>query len=188
MAKNAERTRNRILETAYDLFYRRGFVRVTLDDIADKTGVTKRTLYYHFESKDALLAAALEFHHELALGRIQRCLARASGDLGAMLAQLFADLAAWAARPRWEGSGYTRLAWELADLPGHPARAMARRHKRAVESWFAREFAQRHVANANERARQVMLLLEGSQSLMLISGDPTYAASAAEVAKRLVAE
>jgi hypothetical protein len=41
-------------------------------------------------------------------------------------------LSGWASStPRWSGSGFTRLVVELADLPGHPARAIARRSARA---------------------------------------------------------
>jgi AcrR family transcriptional regulator len=187
MARNARQTRRRILEAAYELFHRQGFVRVSLDAVAEKAGLTKRTLYYHFDSKDALLAAVLDFHHELALARIRRWSARLSGELEGMLDALFSDLAQWAARPRWQGAGFTRLVWELADLPGHPARGVARRHKAAIESWLANEFAARGASDAKERARQVMLLLEGCQSLMLIFGDRTYAATAARAAKRLLA-
>src|SRR5271154_186782 len=72
MVKSADATRHRILEAAYELFYRKGFVRVGVDAVAAAACVTKRTLYYHFRSKDALLEAVLAFHHELALARIGR--------------------------------------------------------------------------------------------------------------------
>jgi AcrR family transcriptional regulator len=187
MARTAAATRRRILESAYELFYRQGFARVGVDAVAERAGLTKRTLYYHFRSKDALLAAVLEFHHEMALARIGRWSARLSGSVEAMIDALFADLADWAARPRWAGAGFTRLVMELADLPGHPARAIARRHKAAVERWLASELARRGVADAAERARDIALLLEGSMTLLLIHGDRAYAEAAARAAKRLVA-
>ena len=56
MAQTAERTRARILDAAYGLFYRKGFGRVGVDEIAALAKVTKRTLYYHFTSKDEMLA------------------------------------------------------------------------------------------------------------------------------------
>ena len=186
MARSAEDTRNRILETAYDLFYRKGFTRVGVDLIAESAGITKRTLYSHFASKDALLAAVLERHHELALARIRTWADRLSGDLDTLLESLFDALGRWAATPRWAGAGFTRLVMELADLPGHPARAIARRHKAAVEAWLAGELARRGVAEPAARAREVQLLLEGSQSLMLIHGDRTIVTAAAAAAKRLV--
>jgi len=186
MPRSAEATRARILETAYDLFYRQGFARVGVDRVAASAGITKRTLYAHFPSKDALLEAVLERHHGLALDRIRRWGDGLSGDLDAWLDALFEALGRWAATPRWTGAGFTRLAMELADLPGHPARAIARRHKAAVEAWLAAELARRGVESPAARARELQLLLEGSQSLMLIHGDRTIAPAAAMAAKRLV--
>lgn len=179
-------TRRRILDAAYTLFYRRGYARVGVDAVAEQAGVTKRTLYDHFPSKDELLAAVFELHHELALKQIERWGGRASGNAAEMIDALFADLARWAAKPRWSGPGFTRLVMELADLPGHPARAIARRHKAMVEAWFEREFIKRKVKAPAECARSLVLLLEGANAMVLIHGDGAYIAAAAEAAKRLL--
>jgi AcrR family transcriptional regulator len=130
MGRKADATRQRVIGAAYELFYRKGFARVGVDAVAAQAGVTKRTLYAHFDSKDRLLAAMLEAHHGLALERIRRWSDRLAGDAEAMVKALFAELAVWASKPRWSSAGFTRLVVELADLPGHPARAIARRHKR----------------------------------------------------------
>lgn len=186
MARHPRQTRRRILEIAYELFYRQGFVRTNLDQVAAKAGVTKRTFYYHFDSKDAVLAAALELRHELALARIHRWSTKLSGDPRGLIDHLFMDLAKWAAQPRWQGAGFTRMVWELGDLPGHPARAVAKRHKLAIEDWLADQLPARKGTDARETARQILLLLEGCQSLMLISGDRRYAETAARAAKQLL--
>ena len=57
--------RERILETAYDLFARRGIRDVGIDEIIERAGVAKATLYRHFPSKDALVLAFLERREEL---------------------------------------------------------------------------------------------------------------------------
>jgi AcrR family transcriptional regulator len=186
MRRSGPETRRRIVEAAYELFYRKGFTRSGVDAIAARAGVTKRTLYAHFASKDDLLAAALQHIDALAMARIRKWGDRLAGDPDAMLDTLFADLAQWAAKPRWAGAGFTRLVMELADLPGHPARSIARRHKKAVLSFLANEFAERQIAAPEKRAEDVMLLLEGTMSLMLVHGDRRIAATAAEAAKRLV--
>ena len=187
MTKSADTTKGRILQAAYELFYRKGFARVSVDLIAAKAGVTKRTLYYHFKSKDHLLTDVVHFHHELALTRIQRWGNKLADELHPMLDSLFSQLADWAAKPRWAGTGFTRIVMELADLPGHPARAIASRHKTAVERWLASEFAARKIASPDQCARHVALLIEGCTTLMLIHGDRHYAKAAAEAAKMLVA-
>jgi AcrR family transcriptional regulator len=51
--------RNRILETADRLFYRQGIRAIGVDTIAAETGISKRTLYNYFPSKDELIIAYL---------------------------------------------------------------------------------------------------------------------------------
>ena len=182
----ADDTRRTILEAAYRLFYRQGFHRVGVDRVAAEAGVTKRTLYYHFRSKDDLLAEVLTFQHQLALTQVRHWGDQLSGDASALLQGLFRELAVWAAQPRWEGSGFTRLVMELADLPGHPARLIARRHKAEVEAWLQGQLASRGVAEATTLARQIVILLEGAQAMLLIHRDDAYATAAAEVAIALL--
>jgi hypothetical protein len=76
---------------------------------------------------------------------------------------------------------------ELADLPGHPARAVAKQHKLSVEMWLADRLAEMRVAAPRDNARQIMLLIEGCLSLILIHRDTSYARSAADAAKQLIA-
>lgn len=52
--------REQILETALDLFYTRGYDAVGVQEIAERSGVTKPTLYYYFKSKYGLLEQLLE--------------------------------------------------------------------------------------------------------------------------------
>lgn len=157
-----------------------------MDEIAAATTVTKRTLYYHFTSKDSLLAAVLEDQHQLALAAFRTFGDSLSGPPEAIIDGLFNQLAVWSDKPRWAGSGFTRLVIELADLPGHPARTIARRHKALLEQHLAALFAKSGLRSPRERAREVWLLSEGAISLILVHGDRGYAAAAARAAKRLV--
>ena len=186
MPRSSERTRQRILDAAYALFRRKGYTRVSMDEIAAATAVTKRTIYYHFESKDALLAAVLETQHHLALAAFRTFGDSLSGSAEAIIDTLFRDLAVWSDKPRWAGSGFTRLVIELADLPGHPARVIARRHKAMLEAHLAELFARAGVSSPRETAREVWLLSEGAISLILVHRDRSYAAAAAEAAKKLI--
>lgn len=179
-------TRERALDTAYKLFRRHGFRRVTMDEIAAAAALTKRTLYHHFKSKDALLAEVLEAQHALALQAFRTFGDRLSGSPEAVVAGLFRELAVWADRPRWAGSGFTRLVIELADLPGHPARLIARRHKAQLERSLAELLERAGVRQAGELARAVWLLSEGAISLILVHGDRGYSAAAADAATTLV--
>ena len=65
LAARARPARERILETAYDLFARRGVRDVGIDEIVERSGVAKATLYRHFPSKDALVLAFLDRREQL---------------------------------------------------------------------------------------------------------------------------
>jgi AcrR family transcriptional regulator len=185
MRRSAAQTRLHILDAAYGLFWRQGFLRATMDEIAGCAGITKRALYQHFQSKDALMAATLAHSSELALKRLRQFHRPVrTGD--ELIETYFAQLRDWVTKPKYSGGGFTRAAVELADLRGHPARAIARKHKSAVEKWLADELAATGILSATDRAREVMLLTEGAMALMLIHGDPSWADSARRAAKTLL--
>jgi AcrR family transcriptional regulator len=186
MPRDSQPTRQRILDAAYGLFRRKGYTRVSMDEIATASAVTKRTLYYHFESKDQLLAAVLEAQHHLALAAFRTFGDKLAGSVEDIIDTLFRDLAVWSDKPRWAGSGFTRLVIELADLPGHPARTIARRHKAMLEAHLAELLAGANVDQPRESAREIWLLSEGAISLILVHRDRSYAAAAAEAAKKLI--
>jgi AcrR family transcriptional regulator len=186
MPRDAQQTRQRICEAAYVLFRRRGYSRVSMDEIAAAATVTKRTLYYHFKSKDQLLADVLENQHYLALESFRTFGDRLSGSPEAIVDGLFSQLAVWADKPRWAGSGFTRLVIELADLPGHPARRIARQHKAILEAKLTELLARAGVEQPSELAREIWLLSEGAISLVLVHGDRNYVAAAARAAIALV--
>jgi AcrR family transcriptional regulator len=188
MPRNPTETRERIYAAAYALFYRKGFQRTSLDDIAAKAGVTKRTLYYHVRSKDDLAGAMLAHQHGFVLAEMSRWMGEAATPRR-LVDQLFASVARWMApadKRRWTGSGFTRMAMELADLPGHPARIATRRHKSAVQAELARRLTACGARNAADVAAQLQMLLEGAMILMLIHGDVRYAKLAAAAARQLV--
>ena len=182
MARGAA-TREHILENAYQLFYERGFARISMDAVAERAGVTKRTLSNHFISKDALLGEILKRQSALAVDRIRSWATQQEGTASDLVDSIFAGLRRWSAKKRWEGSGFTRLALELADLPGHPARTAARRHKAAIEQVLAGELRRCGMKNPDAAARTVVLLTEGATILTLIHGDAAYIGAAAEAAR-----
>src|ERR1700755_1555268 len=72
MRRQTAEIRSRIVDAAYESFWRLGFRRSSVDSIAARAGLTKRTVYAYFRSKDDLLAAVLQRYDELAAQRLQR--------------------------------------------------------------------------------------------------------------------
>jgi len=186
MAESHGETRVRILDAAFPLFRQQGFARVSVDAIAERAGVTKRTVYYHFASKDDIIAEVLEVQHRHMLSQYQGWMDPCDTTSAAKIASLFAKLKDWADRPDWLGSGFSRIAAELADMRGHPARAAASKHKAGIEAWLAGQFDDIAPAGARDTARQIMILIEGGMSLALIHGDTGYIASAGDASMKLI--
>lgn len=186
MARDSSGTRKRIIEAADELFYGEGIQSVGVDAIAAKAGITKRTLYYHFKSKDELVAAYLEARDLPALERFRQWVDQSDGPLAQQIAGMFAKLAARALDPRWKGCGFARAAAELAGLPGHPALGFAARHKKRFEAWLADLLRHEGVPDAAALARQILVLLDGAMTHMLIHRDPSYAHAAAKAAVALL--
>ena len=188
MSRKRNQTRTRIMDAAYVLFRQRGFTRVTVDEISAAAKLTKRTLYSHFESKDALLEAVLEAQHVMAFAAFQTFGRNLNGAPDKIVRNFFLELMKWSEKPRFAGSGFTRLAVELADLPGHPARRIASRHKKLLEAHLFDVLDEAGLPDAKKRACQIFVLSEGVIALALIHGDKSYCAAAEEAALALIAD
>lgn len=186
MPRTAEPTRRKILAAATRLFYAAGIRAVSLDEIAAAAGVTKKTLYYHFRSKDDLVGAYLAARDAPNLALFRRWFDEAGGGLADRVRAIFLNLARSARHPKWRGCGFLRTSVEYADLPGHPAIRTGIVHKKRVEAWLEEVLAADGIAGAPELSRQVMLLLDGSFAVVLLHRDPTYMETAGDAAFALI--
>ena len=72
--------KNRIIETASDLFYRNGYNSTGINEIISESGIAKATLYNHFKSKDDICLAYLKFKNTTFLNDIEAfCLTKKEG-------------------------------------------------------------------------------------------------------------
>lgn len=179
-------TRKRIIDAATKLFYAEGIGRVSVDAVAEKAGLTKRTLYYHFKSKDDLIAAYLDARDQPNLKQMAGWFEAAEGGPDRKVEAIFSNLARVARHPKWKGCGFLRTAAELAAMPGHPAVKVGARHKADFESWLAHEMASHGLTDSQALAREVVLLMDGAFSIMLIHRNPDYVEAAGRAAATLV--
>jgi AcrR family transcriptional regulator len=186
MARSAIPTRERIISAANALFYNDGIRGVSVDAVAAKAGVTKRTLYYHFKSKDDLVAAYLTARDQPNLALFRKWFAEAEGGLPAKVEAIFRNLARSARHPKWKGCGFLRTSAELANMPGHPAIRIGAAHKKKFEDWLGSIFETERIADPLRLARQILLLLDGSFAVVLLHRDPSYMETAGEAAFSLI--
>ncbi len=115
--KKAE-SRRRILEAARDVFFRDGFMRANLDEMAEKAGVAKGTLYRYFESKADLYVAVLTNNYEI----FQRQMEKA-GEVGDTALDRMHSIATYYFAHWLENPDYFQIFWAvdnesvIGDLP-----------------------------------------------------------------------
>ncbi|MCX8130875.1 MAG: TetR/AcrR family transcriptional regulator [Clostridia bacterium] len=75
IVKEAEERRNEILDAADALFGQKGFDGTSTNDILEKVGIARGTLYYHFKSKEDIMDALIERYNVRLLGAAQEAAA-----------------------------------------------------------------------------------------------------------------
>jgi AcrR family transcriptional regulator len=153
--------REKILETACDLFYRHGARAVGVDLVVEKAGVAKTSLYRHFGTKDELVAAVLErqdlgFWHDW--DRVAQ--AHAGDPRGELDAQLdwIGDRAG---QPDYRGCPQINIAAEFPEAD-HPARKVAIAHKRELRRRLRLIAEQLGAAAPDLLAGQLAVLINGA--------------------------
>lgn len=148
----------RIVEAAEELFYDRGITAVGVDLVAERSGVTKRTLYNQFGSKDALVATYLETRNRRWQTQVEEEVAK-SKDVEAAVTAPFVALEEWT-RASTRGCAFINALAELPD-PEHPAHRVAADQKRWLHDLFERLATSAGCAEPAELALRLLLLHEG---------------------------
>jgi AcrR family transcriptional regulator len=186
MSGKGDSTREQIVIAATRLFYGEGIRAVSMDAVAEKAGVTKKTLYYHFTSKDELVAETIAARDQPTLELYMRWFAETEGTMADKVRGLFTKLGKSVDTPRWRGCGFLRTIAELANTPAHPAVKAGAAHKKRFEAWLETELQQQGIPGAAGLARQLVILLDGATTVMLIHRDLDYVEAAGELALSLV--
>jgi AcrR family transcriptional regulator len=153
--------RERILETASALFYRRGVRAVGVDLVVEEAGVAKTSLYRHFRTKDDLIAAFLHREDEDFWKCWDNTTQRHRSNAAAELEGQLKWIGERVSRPNYRGCPQLNVAAEFPDLD-HPARAVATTHKKELRRRL-RDLAERlRAKRPDELAAQLSLLINGA--------------------------
>ncbi|WP_354227860.1 TetR/AcrR family transcriptional regulator [Bradyrhizobium sp. F1.4.3] len=169
--------KERILATADKLFYLQGIRAIGVDTIAAEIGISKRTLYNHFPSKDALIAAYLErrFVH-----------ARPSDKPPEeQILATFDSLERRFAAKDFRGCPFVNAVAELGPAD-RAVKKIAIAFKESRRVWFRERLNELGVSEADALATQLVLLVDGSIAQDLVRDDPAMARAAKEAAKVLL--
>ena len=170
--------RERILATAYELFACRGVRDVGINELVDRAGVTKATLYRHFASKDDLIVAFLELREQRwTRGRVEAEARRRGSTPEEQLLAIFDLFDEWFHREDFEACSFINVLLELG--AAHPAGRASIEHLENIRSVVRQLAEEAGLSDPDSFARSWHILMKGS-IVSAAEGDP----SAAQRAKR----
>jgi AcrR family transcriptional regulator len=174
MAAGQPDVRERILETASELFYRRGVRAVGVDLVVEEAAVAKTSLYRHFRTKDELIAAFLAREDEDFWATWDRVAERERDDAARELDAHLDWIGERIGRPNYRGCPQLNVA---AEFPArdHPARKVAAAHKRELRRRLEGIAARLGIQDPDELGAQLSLLINGAfvSSQVLSPGEAT---------------
>ena len=166
-------TAEKIIDAATTLFYSRGLKAVTLDEVAANADVTKRTLYYHFPSKDDLVIAYMRRWQTKTATQLAN---NNEGGIKTVLAA-FRQLEKEISTKSFRGCPMVNAVAEINDR-SHAATKIAMDYKEARRAWFEKLLREDHVPQAGKRSKQVLTIWEGAMVRALMTGDAKAVAEA----------
>ena len=176
--------RDRILDTAFRLFYAHGVRGVGVDTVIAESGVAKATLYKHFPRKDDLALAYLDRIDGIWRGQLQAAAAAAGDDPRDRLVGMFDALVTACRRDGYHGCAFINTA---AEAPaGTDVHARTVEHKAEVRRWVRELAAEAGATDPDALARALTLLLDGGLSAGVLDADPGAADAAKAAARALV--
>lgn len=152
---------DRFITVAADLFYRKGFRAVGIDEIVKDSGMTKPTLYRKFGSKDNLGAACLTKLATEDRARFERIAQQHDDDPIAQIRAIVADAAKRIDDCAYRGWPMSNAEIEITD-PEHPARVVCHQYKTWMQGHLDSLSRQAGFERPTEFAAGLLLLIEGA--------------------------
>ncbi len=176
--------RERILETAYELFARRGIQAVGVDEVIRRAGIAKATLYSHFPSKDDLVVAFLELReHRWTPGWVEAEARRNGSNPEQRLLAIFDLFDEWFHRDDFEACSFINVLLELG--AAHPAGKASVQHLENIRTVIAGLAEEAGLRDPASFARAWHILMKGS-IVSAAEGDADSAKRAKAMARRLI--
>jgi len=181
----AGQAREKILATAFRLFYAHGLRAAGIDTIIAESGVAKATFYKYFPAKDDLILAYLEHVDGVWSGQLHTAAEAAGPDPARQLVGLFDALTTACRRDGYRGCAFINAAAESPSGTRVHERTVA--HKQSILAWITELAEEAGARNPEVLARSLTLILDGGLASGVLDADPAAAAAAKATAEQLVA-
>jgi AcrR family transcriptional regulator len=153
--------RERLIETAIELFYQEGIRAIGIDTLVARSGLSKSSLYRTFASKEEVIAAFAEEQNRRFWGWWDETITRHAGSPRRQIEALFEGIAAQIANPRFRGCPFINLATEFPDRQ-HPGTAIACTNKMEVRRRLRLLARALNVHDPRRLSDQLALLIDGA--------------------------
>lgn len=173
-----------MLSTATQLFYERGVRSVGINEIAERAGASKLTIYRHFRSKDGLVEAMLRERSEEIHQWLVRSTEMAEPGRGQVLA-LFDLLIEWYAEDGFHGCLVVNTSSDVRGAGG-PVQGLARAFLDRYRALLEDRLSAAGVLDPPMLARQLLLLIEGATVVSAIDGGQQTGREARRAAETLL--
>lgn len=175
--------KNKILETATDLFHTRGINSTGVDTIVAVAGTTKMTLYKYFGSKEDLILEVLQKNQQDFQFWLSEKLNASSKKPNDKIQQLFDYVEEWVNSPAFIGIGFIKASAEFPNEE-NPIHQLSHQQSREFRQYISKLASEANIKDADGLALQLSLLFEGSvqaEQMKRGSGAVKYAKKAAKI-------
>lgn len=174
--------REQLIQTAVTLFAKNGIHATGIDTIVEHSGVTKKTLYAHFRSKEELVLAALRHYDGQFRNSFMRQVEAKARTPQTRLLAIFDVAEAWFRQNNFYGCMFINAVGEHSD-PDTSLRNVCGDFKRMMGNFILDLCVKAGARNPHQLAEELALLLEGAIVTAQVSRKP----EAAQIAKRAAA-
>ena len=173
--------REHLIDTAIRLFAEHGFHATGIDTILKCSGVSKKTLYRHFRSKEELILAALRKYDGLFRNSFMRQVEEQADTPRERLLAVFDVAEAWFGRSGFYGCMFINAIGEYSDVDT-PIRQVCKEFKALMRGYILELCMQAEISGGTLLAEELALLLEGAIVTAQVSQDRSHAAKVAKIA------
>lgn len=176
-------TSDKITESALRLFWRQGFHATGVEQLSKEAGVTKKTLYSYFPSKESLIGAVLELRDKQFMANMQKSVEAEKSELRPLAYIEF--VSGWIQEANFNGCTFINAAAEYANQKD-PPHVMAKVHKQRVLTYLEEVCTSAGIKQPALAARQLFLLGEGLIVASQVNGAQADMINAARMSALLI--
>lgn len=177
--------KEQLIQTAVKLFAKHGFHATGVDTIAAESGVTKRTLYSHFGSKEELVLAALRQYDDVFRKEFMRRVEASSKTPRGQLMAVFDVAEQWFQQKNFFGCMFINAVGEYSERDT-PIRKVCREFKTLLKGYIQELCRKAGTKNPDQLAEELSLLFEGAIVTAQVSQNPQAAKIAKRASKALI--